>query len=106
MSSMVEEGSGFLDGFSPVSPASSEGSTDTILSSGASDLETSPRRGSTSPLKKTRYAHLAWRSSFFNIRLIFLQSFSDFLELSLLIPIVNAGQIYSRWQIYSRCSNL
>jgi len=54
MSSMVEEGSGFLDGFSPVSPASSEGSTDTILSSGASDLETSPRRGSTSPLKKTR----------------------------------------------------
>jgi len=54
MSSMVEEGSGFLDGFSPVSPASSEGSTDTILSSGASDLETSPRRGSSSPLKKTR----------------------------------------------------
>merc|ERR1719326_1909041 len=54
MSSMVEEGSGFLDGFSPVSPASSEGSTDTILSSGASDIDTSPRRGSASPLKKTR----------------------------------------------------
>lgn len=54
MSSMVEEGSGFLDGFSPVSPASSEGSTDTLLSSGASDLETSPRRGNASPLKKTR----------------------------------------------------
>ena len=54
----MEEGSGFLDGFSPVSPASSEGSTDTILSSGASDLETSPRRGSSSPLKKTRYLSL------------------------------------------------
>lgn len=55
VSTMMSPEHSLLDSLSPVSPASSEGSTDTLQSSGVSDVEMSPRRGGAiTTLKKTR----------------------------------------------------